>query len=118
MLIHLELVFVQGDRYESISILLSMDPQFSQNHLFKILRFLQLYLWNHTQILNGYNFLHSYLGYIVPLYFVPLIDVIVRVSIAVKRHHDHNNSYKGKPLIGVAYSFRGSVHYHHNGTWW
>ena len=26
--------------------------------------------------------------------------VLVRVSIAVKRHHDHSNSYKGKHLIG------------------
>ena len=25
--------------------------------------------------------------------------VPVRVSIAVKGHHDHSNSYKGKPLI-------------------
>jgi hypothetical protein len=32
----------------------------------------------------------------------------------VKRHHDQGNSYKGKYLIGVAYSFRGSVHYHHS----
>ena len=29
--------------------------------------------------------------------------VLVRVSIAVKRHHDHDNSYKGKHLIRVAY---------------
>ena len=31
-------------------------------------------------------------------------SVFVRVSIAVKRHHDHGNSYKGKHLIAVAYS--------------
>lgn len=31
-------------------------------------------------------------------------SVLVRVSVAVKRHHDHSNSYKGKLLIGVAYS--------------
>jgi hypothetical protein len=37
--------------------------------------------------------------------------VLVRVSIAEKRHHDQGNSYKGH-LIGVAYSFRGQVHYH------
>ena len=36
-------------------------------------------------------------------------------SIAVKRYYDHSNSYKGKYLIGVAYSFRGVVHYHHGG---
>ena len=46
--------------------------------------------------------------------------VLVRVSIAVKRHCDHSNSYKGKHLTeGTAYSFSGVVHYHHvreNGT--
>ena len=37
----------------------------------------------------------------------------LRVSIAVKRHHDYNNS-KGKHLIeGTCSSFRGSVHFHH-----
>ena len=35
--------------------------------------------------------------------------ILVRVSIAVKRHHDYGNSYKGKYLIGVAHSFRVSV---------
>ena len=35
--------------------------------------------------------------------------------IAVKGHHDQCNSYKGKHLIRLAYSFRGSVHYHHGG---
>ena len=30
--------------------------------------------------------------------------VLVRVSIAVKRHYDHSNSYKGKYLILVAYN--------------
>ena len=39
------------------------------------------------------------------------------VSIAVKRHRDHGNSYKGKHLTGVGLQFRGSVHYHHGGTW-
>ena len=28
----------------------------------------------------------------------------------MKRHYDHSNSYKGKHLIVVAYSFRGLVH--------
>ena len=28
------------------------------------------------------------------------------------RHHDYSNSYIGKHLIGVAYIFRGLVHYH------
>ena len=35
------------------------------------------------------------------------------VSIAVKRHHEHGNSYKGKHLIGAGLQFRGLVHYHH-----
>jgi hypothetical protein len=41
------------------------------------------------------------------------ISVLVRVSIALKRHHDHGNSYKGKHLIGAGLRFRGLVHYHH-----
>ena len=32
--------------------------------------------------------------------------VLVRVSIAVKRHHDHGNSYKGKHLIGSGLQFQ------------
>jgi hypothetical protein len=37
--------------------------------------------------------------------------VLVRVSIAVKRHHDQANSYKEQQL-GLAFRFRASVHYH------
>ena len=33
--------------------------------------------------------------------------------IAVKRHHEQGNFHRGEPLIGLAYSFRGSVHYHY-----
>ena len=44
-------------------------------------------------------------------------NFLVRLSFAVKRHHDHNNSYKGKHLIGVPYCFRGLAHYHHGRTW-
>ena len=36
---------------------------------------------------------------------------LVRISVSVKRHYDHDNSYKGKHLIGVAYSFGGLLHY-------
>ena len=32
---------------------------------------------------------------------------------AVKRHHDHGNSYKRKRLAGTGLQFRGLVHYHH-----
>ena len=32
---------------------------------------------------------------------IPFIDIFfVRVSIAVERHHDYANCYKGKQLIG------------------
>ena len=30
-------------------------------------------------------------------------DVLVRISIAVKRHHDHGNSYKGETFHWVTY---------------
>jgi hypothetical protein len=35
--------------------------------------------------------------------------------VAVKRHHDHGNSYKDNISLGQAYRFRGSVHCHHDG---
>jgi hypothetical protein len=31
----------------------------------------------------------------------------------VKRHHHKSNSYKANIYLGLAYSFRGSVHYLH-----
>ena len=37
-------------------------------------------------------------------------QVRLRVSIAVKRHHDQGNSYKDNIKLGLAYSFIGSVH--------
>jgi hypothetical protein len=36
-------------------------------------------------------------------------------SISVKRHHGHDNSYKGHHLIEAGLQFRGSDHYHHGG---
>jgi hypothetical protein len=30
-----------------------------------------------------------------------ILPVLVRVSITVKRHHDHSNSYKGKHFTGT-----------------
>ena len=42
------------------------------------------------------------------------MHVFVRVSIAVKRHHDHDNSYKGKQLTDTGLQFRGLVHYRHS----
>ena len=41
------------------------------------------------------------------------MPVLVRVSVAVKRHHDHDNFYKGKHLIGAGFQFRDLVQYHH-----
>jgi hypothetical protein len=35
-------------------------------------------------------------------------------SIAVKKHHDHSDSYKGKYLMGISLHFRGLDSYHHN----
>jgi hypothetical protein len=32
--------------------------------------------------------------------------VLVRVSIATKRHHDQGNSYKGQPLVGARVQFQ------------
>ena len=34
-------------------------------------------------------------------------------SVAVKGHSDHDNSYKGKHLIGSGLQFKGLVHYCH-----
>ena len=43
--------------------------------------------------------------------------VLVRVSVAVKRHHGHDDSksYKRKHLIRAGLQFRGLVHHHHGG---
>ena len=41
--------------------------------------------------------------------------VLVRVSIAVNRHRDHDTSYKETHLIRATYSLRRLVHYHHGG---
>jgi hypothetical protein len=37
-----------------------------------------------------------------------LVGVLVGVSSAVKRHHDHSNSYKGNHLLGSGSQFRVS----------
>jgi hypothetical protein len=31
----------------------------------------------------------------------------------MKRYHDHSNSYKGRYLTGLSYSFKCLVHYHY-----
>ena len=47
--------------------------------------------------------------------FSYFILCLVSVSMAVSRHHDCGSSYKGKHLIWMAHSFRGSVHHRHGG---
>jgi hypothetical protein len=42
-----------------------------------------------------------------------LVFVLVRVFIALKRHHDKLTLIKETIQLGLAYSFRGSLHYHH-----
>ena len=32
--------------------------------------------------------------------------ILISVSIAVKRHYDHGNSYKGKQLVGTGLQFQ------------
>ena len=44
-----------------------------------------------------------------------LLSHPVRVSIAVKRHPGHGESYKGKHFLRAGLQFRGSVHLHHGG---
>ena len=39
-------------------------------------------------------------------------SLLVGVSITVKRHHDHGNSYKGQHFIGTGLQVRGLVHDH------
>ena len=43
-------------------------------------------------------------------YLPSVLLILVSVLFAVTSHHD--NSYKGKHLRGLAYSFRGLVHFH------
>jgi hypothetical protein len=47
--------------------------------------------------------------------FCFLLPSCFRVFLAVKRHHDQGNSYKGQHFIGAGFQFRGSVHYHRGG---
>ena len=48
------------------------------------------------------------------MHLTDYVCVLVRISIAMKRHHDHCNSHKGKHLIGSALQFGGLVHYHYS----
>ena len=40
---------------------------------------------------------------------------LIRVFTAVKRNHDHSDSYKGKHFIGAGLQYKGLVHGHHGG---
>ena len=59
----------------------------------------------------------------VACFYIPnlreFLSVIVwdylRVSIAVKKHHDHSNTHKENVQLRLAYSFRGLIYYHHGG---
>lgn len=42
-----------------------------------------------------------------------LWECLIRVSMTVKSHCDHDNAYKGKYLIGPGLQFRGLVCYCH-----
>ena len=42
-----------------------------------------------------------------------LLRVSFKVFAAMKRHHDHGNSYERKHLVGAGLQFRGLVHYLH-----
>lgn len=41
--------------------------------------------------------------------------VLVKASIAVKRHDDHRNALEGKHFIGAGSQFRGLILDHHGG---
>lgn len=41
-----------------------------------------------------------------------MLCVLVRVSIAMKRHHDRGNPYNETPFIGAALELGGLAHYH------
>ena len=43
----------------------------------------------------------------------PIDPALVRIFIAVKRHHDHSNFIR-ETFNYLAYSFRGSVNYYHD----
>lgn len=40
-------------------------------------------------------------------------SVFLTVSVAVKTHEDHRNSYKGKHSLSLVESFKGLIYYYH-----
>ena len=59
-------------------------------------------------LLNGKN---KVLPVITAYEFYLIMTVLVRISIAMEKHYDHSNFYKGHHLIGVGLQFRGLFHY-------
>jgi hypothetical protein len=79
-LIHLDLSFVQGDKYGSIFILLHRDSQLEQHHLLKMISFFPLYIF-------GF-FVKDQMTISVWFYFwvfnyIPLISMCVSVPIPI-----------------------------------
>jgi hypothetical protein len=46
---------------------------------------------------------------------MPKTGILARISIALKKHFDHSNSYKIKHLIGASSQFQRFRLYHHGG---
>jgi hypothetical protein len=83
-LIHLDLSFVQGDKYWSIFILQYTDSQLDQHHLLKMLSFFPLYIF-------GF-FVKDQVSVSVWFYFcvfnsIPLINMSVSVLIPCSFYH-------------------------------
>lgn len=79
-----------------------------------------------SPLLTGYfhsrTLFHTYLAILFlfsnkinmfPLLPYSITVVVVRVSIAIKGHHEHRNYFRGKHLIWMLYIFRGLGHYYH-----
>jgi hypothetical protein len=85
-LINLDFSFVQGDKYESIFVLLHTDSQLDQHHLFKMLSLF------HCIFLVTLDFVKDQVTVSVWFYFwdfnsIPLINVSVSVPIPCSFYH-------------------------------
>lgn len=67
-LIHLELVFIQDNRYESNFTLLFVDIQLSQHHLLMVFIFTSLCFWHPDQTSSGW----SYMDFCLVLWGCPI----------------------------------------------
>lgn len=52
---------------------------------------------------------------VISVVFHSLVNTCLRISIAMKRHRDHRNSYKGKQLIRADLEVSSLVHNSHGG---